>query len=365
MHDDTAITSSPPPPGVVVAPGLRPQHLYKAIGLVFLLALIYQYFYQITQTLLLLYAAAILAVALNPLVRKLPLERKWIAALVGILILGVIGTVAYIGAPLLIAQVRDLAQRAPEFQARFQEWRDSIRQATGLNIPLIGSGGTSFLAGLESQQVLGQARGLLEVLFVPLIILFGGLFALANPNDRLLTPVLRAVPRRLRSDFRRIFTLLGKRLLGWLKGIGVAMLGVGALSITAFYLIGVPNAVLLGLVNGIFEFIPLFGPWIGGIAATLVAFFDDPMKGLYTGLAALAIQQIEANVITPWAMSREAEIHPLVTLFSLVLFGTLFGFLGLLLAVPLVILFWTVIEVLWVERAIDTDDDRIRPVVRE
>jgi predicted PurR-regulated permease PerM len=64
-------------------------------------------------------------------------------------------------------------------------------------------------------------------------------------------------------------------------------------------------------------------------------------------------------------MSQQAEVHPLVTLFSLILFGSLFGFLGVLLALPLVMLFWTVIEVLWVERAIDTDDDRIRPVVKE
>ena len=74
---------------------------------------------------------------------------------------------------------------------------------------------------------------------------------------------------------------------------------------------------------------------------------------------------VEANVITPWAMSRNAEIHPFVTLFALLLFGGLFGFLGVLLALPLVILVWTVVQVLWVERAIDTDRDRIAPVARE
>jgi predicted PurR-regulated permease PerM len=354
------------PPAIVA--GLRPEHLYKATGLIFLFALVYRYFTALTQTFLLLYAAAILAVALNPIARRMPLDRKWVAALIGILVLGTMGALIYVGAPLLLSQVRDIASRAPEFEARFREWSDYIRRSTGLNIALMQGGEQAiqdFFGSVDGSAVLGRARGLLEVLFVPLIILFGGLFALANPNDRLLTPVLRSVPRSYRSDVRRIFELLGVRLLGWLKGVGIAMIGVGVLSYVTYLIIGVPNAFLLALLAGIFEFIPLVGPWIGGGAATLVAFTDDPTKGLYTLIASLVIQQIESNVITPWAMSQQAEVHPLVTLFGLILFGSLFGFLGVLLALPLVLLFWTLIEVLWVERAIDTDDDRIRPVVKE
>ena len=96
-----------------------------------------------------------------------------------------------------------------------------------------------------------------------------------------------------------------------------------------------------------------------------VALLDDPAKAPWVALAAIAIQQIEANLITPFAMSREAEIHPFITLFALVFFAGIFGFLGMLLALPLVLLVWTVVQVLWVERAIDTDRDPITPVVEE
>jgi len=173
------------------------------------------------------------------------------------------------------------------------------------------------------------------------------------------------VPPNLRPAFYRIFQLLGERLLGWLKGTAMAMVGVGVLSMIVWSIIGVPNAILLGLFNGLVEFIPLLGPWLGGGTATLVAVMDDPNKGAWVALSALAIQQVEANVITPFAMAREAEIHPFLTLFALVLFGGIFGFLGLLLALPLTLLVWTVVQVLWVERAIDTDRDRIAPVVNE
>jgi predicted PurR-regulated permease PerM len=172
------------------------------------------------------------------------------------------------------------------------------------------------------------------------------------------------VPRDLRLAFRRIFELLGVRILAWLKGTLIAMVGVGVLSFAAYSLLGVPNALLLAVIAGLVEFIVLVGPWIGGIVAVLVAFVHDPMLALWVALAAIVIQQIESNIITPWAMSTAAHLHPFVTLFALIFFGSLFGLLGILLAVPLVLLFWTVIEVLWVERALDADEDPIMPVVK-
>jgi predicted PurR-regulated permease PerM len=355
--------AAPPSPGGAVF--LRPGHLYRAVWLAFLLALLFHFFGTIAQTLLLAYAAAILAVALNAATSRLPLNRKWVAALTGILFLGGVVALLWFGAPAVVAQFRDLAGDLPRIQAQMREWGEWVYQQTGIRIPLGGGGLQKSLPQVGGGEVLGRAAGLLEVILLVLVVLFGGLYALASPNEHLLTPLLRAVPGSARPAVYRIFDLLGKRLVGWLKGTGMAMLAVGGLSILAFSIIGVPNALALGLLNGLVEIIPIFGPWIGGTAAILVAFIADPVKGAYVAVAALAIQQIEANVITPWAMSREAEVHPFVTLFALLLFGGLFGFLGIFLALPLVIFFWTVIQVLWVERTIDTDRDRIAPVVQE
>lgn len=365
------------PAEAVVAPrsprgaaALRPEHLYKAIGLAFLFALFYRFFGPISQTLLLLYAAAVFAVLLNAIVRRLPLQRKWVTAGIGILIVGSIVAILWLGVPALIGQIRDIAGRAPEFTEQLEGMEDWIQENTGLNVQLVGPEAEewlrdAFAGAAGSGSVISTATGLLQFVFVPLLILFGGLFAVANPNERLLSPVLRAVPRDMRLAFRRMFELLGVRLIGWIEGTLIGMVAVGVLSFALFYLIGVPNAFLLGVVSGLTEFIPLLGPWIGGAIATAVAFLDDPQKGVWTALAALAIQQFENNVIIPWAMSRAADVHPLVTLFALVLFGSLFGFLGILLSIPLVMLFWTMIEVLWVERTLDSDEDSIAPIVKE
>lgn len=344
--------------------GVRPTHVYRAIALAFLLALAYRWVDAIAQVLLLSYAAVILAVALNALQRPIPLERKWVAVLIGVAGIGLVILLAVFGVPALVRQLRGLTEMLPDLQRLFKEWEVWLKETTGLNLKLPSFGERDTL-GLGGKDVLGRAGNLLQALFVPIVIFFGALFALASPNDHLLTPLLRLVPTERRPAFYRMLQLLGDRILGWLRGALTAMLGVGVLSVLVFWAIGVPYALLLGVLNGLLEFIPLFGPWAGGIIATLVAFMDDPSKAVWVALASLGIQQVEANLITPWAMKREAEIHPFVTLFALILFGGIFGFLGLLLALPLTLLVWTAVQVFWVERAIDTDRDRIAPVVEE
>ncbi|HEU0076394.1 MAG TPA: AI-2E family transporter [Longimicrobiaceae bacterium] len=353
-----------------LADRLRPVHLYRAVALAFLLALLYHYWDKLTQVLLLGYAAAILAVILNAVRARLRIQRKWLAAIVGVVVVGSFVAIVGLGFPLLLEQAKGVVQTGPQLEEQITKWEQAIRQQTGMNINIphpskFFQGGGGGGGGGGRSGTMGRAAGVLEALLIPLVLFFGGLFALAKPNDHLLTPMRRVLPEDLRPAWYRIFQLLGDRLIGWAKGTATAMAGVGVLSVIAFLLIGVPNAVALGLFNGMVEFIPIFGPFLGGITATLVAFLHDPQTALWVAIAALAIQQIEANLITPWSMSHNAEVHPFVTLFGLVLFGSLFGFLGILLAVPLVLLVWTLVQVLWVERAIDTDRDRIAPVVSE
>jgi predicted PurR-regulated permease PerM len=348
---------------------VSPEHLYKAIGLFFLLFFLLRHFDAIKQTLLLVYAAAILAVALNPLARLVPAARKWVAGLVGLVVISLLGLLLWLGIPALASQIRGLGERAPEFEERLLAWGESIREATGLNVQLLGEQTAdairNMFAGLGTEAIFGGARGFLEFLVVPFLVLIGGLYALANPNERLLLPLLRVVPRERRPAFFRMLQLLGERILGWIRGTLLAMLAVGLLSAAALWLIGVPYWLLLGIFMGLTEFIPIVGPWIGGIPAVVLAFLSDPMTGVWTAVAIILIQQLESNVITPWAMSRAAHLHPMITLFALVLFGSMFGFLGILLAVPLALLVWTVVQVLWVEQAIDSDDDTIPPVVQD
>lgn len=342
---------------------LEPGHLYRAVWLAFALLLVLRYFDPIVRFLMVVYAAGILAVGLDALGRRLPLQRRALAAAIGVCFLAGVVLLAVFGVPILVKQVRGLVEMGPRLMQQVSEWEAWLREQTGMNIqvprPRRGE------LPIARDAVMGNAATAAEVLLFVFVVFFGALFALAAPNERLLNPLLRMVRRDLRPAFYRIFQLLGERLVGWLKGAALAMLVVGALNGLALWAIGVPNALALGLANGILEFIPLVGPWAGGILAVMVALVTDPSKAMWVALAAVAIQQLEGYLITPLVMAREAKIHPFITLFALVLMGWLFGVLGMLLALPLVLLAWTLVQVLWVERAIDTDRDPIAPVVEE
>ena len=283
---------------------------------------------------------------------------------------GATAITARLAVPPLAGQVRTFAYNAPALESRLMATEAWIRHNTGLNVELVGPEAeralrSAFLSTAGPGDVLARARGLLEILLVPVLLIFGALFAAASPNRRLLTPLMRTFPAGLRPAIRRILHLLGRRILGWARGTLIGMLSVGVLTwVLLLLLIGVPNPLVLGVFSGLTEVVPVLGPWIGGAAATAVAFLYDPGKAAWTALAALGIQQFENNVIIPWAMSRSVHLHPLVTLFAVVLFGSLFGALGVLLSLPLVILVWTVVQVLWVERAVGVAT-RVRPVVRE
>jgi predicted PurR-regulated permease PerM len=343
---------------------LEPRHLYHAVWLLLGVLVLYRFFDVITRFLLVVYAAVILAVGLDALGRRLPLQRRWLAVMIGLTGVAGVALLLGFGVPVLLRQTRDLVEMGPGLMRQLESWEAWIFEQTGMRLRLarLRSGGGLPFSGAR---LLGNAATVLEMLLLPLVVFFGALFALASPNERLLNPLLRAVRRDLRPAVYRIFQLLGERLLGWLKGAVLAMVVVGTLSCALFWMIGVPNALLLGLLNGLVEFVPLLGPWIGGSIAVLVALVDDPAKAPWVALAALAIQQVEGNIVTPLAMSREAKIHPFITLFALVLCGWMFGLLGMLLALPIVLLVWTLAQVLWVERAIDTDRDAISPVVQE
>ena len=339
----------------------------RATWLLFLLALVFHYFDALSRILLLAYAAAILAIALDAIVRRLPLRRRWVAALAGLLILAAAGAIVWFGGAALLGQIRQFAHQLPEMEARLHQWGEWLHQQLGLDLQLVGDRTQRMLddmtGDIGGQEVLSRAYGVVEVIGLAAVVLFGSLFALAEPNRRLLTPALRVLPEHTRDAARRCGDLLTRRLHGWVKGQLISMFTIGVLATAAFWFIGVPFAPLLGVVNGLAEFVPIAGPWIGGIPAVLVAFLYDPGKALWTALAIIVIQQVESQLVTPMVMSKVAEVHPFVTLFSILLFGSVFGVLGVLLALPLVLLVGTVIQVFWIERGIGTDGERIEPLV--
>jgi predicted PurR-regulated permease PerM len=343
--------------------GLDGSDLYRAAGLLFLLALVLLHFDPIARVLLLAFLASIVAVALSKLVGLIPLKRGLATAVTAVTVLGGLGVSVYFLGRAVSREMRAFVDQAPELWETLQGWEAWVHDETGLDVELLGPRTMQLVEQLP--RLLMQAIGLLELVALALLLLFGAMFVVAKPNEGLLTSFLRIIPRESRVAWRRMFRLLGDRLGGWLIGTLISVVIIGAVSVIAFMLLGVPYPLLLGVLIGVLEIIPLVGPWIGGLIAVLVTLFHDPGLALWVALVVVAIQELEGNVIHPMVMRGAVAVHPFVTLLALLLFGSVFGLLGAVLALPLVLAVQTMVQVLWVENTIGTADDEIEPVVED
>jgi predicted PurR-regulated permease PerM len=184
------------------------------------------------------------------------------------------------------------------------------------------------------------------------VVLAGALYLAAQP-DLYHRGALRLVPPRRRPSARRGLDALGGALRRWLLMQLAAMAIVGTVTGLALWALGVPSPLALGLIAGLLEFVPIVGPLLAAVPAVLVAFTVGPELALWTGLALLAIQQLEGYVLTPLLARRAVELPPALTLFALVAFVALFGLAGGLLAAPLMVVAFVAVREFYVERALE------------
>ena len=128
---------------------------------------------------------------------------------------------------------------------------------------------------------------------------------------------------------------MSQKVGGYVKGVAINMAVIAALSAGGLTVLGVPYALLLGLLAGLAETLPLVGPWIGGAAAVAVAFLAGGLVKAAEVLALyVAIHLIEGNTLVPLVMHRATALNPLTVILAVVLGGTLLGVTGAVLAVP-------------------------------
>jgi predicted PurR-regulated permease PerM len=121
----------------------------------------------------------------------------------------------------------------------------------------------------------------------------------------------------------------------YLAGQGVLCLIIGIMALVAYLLIGLPNALVLALVAGVLEAVPMVGPLLGAVPAALVALSIAPAKLVWVIVATVVIQQLENSLLVPRVMRKAVGVNPFVTLLALFAFSSLFGIAGALMAIPM------------------------------
>jgi predicted PurR-regulated permease PerM len=167
------------------------------------------------------------------------------------------------------------------------------------------------------------------------------MFLLGERERTLLRPVLRLLPARRQPQVDAALLELPRKLRWFLLGSLTSMSATGLASVIGFQLAGLRFAIPLGLLAGLSELVPTFGPTFVFLIALLVAATEGAAMVVKVLVVWAVVQTLESYILQPVIMKRAVRIPPLVTLFSVVFWGKVFGLGGLLLAIPLNLVLWS------------------------
>ncbi len=310
-----------------------------------------------------------LVYVLNPLVTWLHGRR--IHRLVGafaayILFFGTITLAGILIAPILRDQGAQFAEQLPAFVDSAVGWFRDVADRLGFNLLVVPSleAVQEWLADPANQETVRSfitgAGGFLAELFrgvfefvvvsiLGLVVAFYVLIDLPSVRER----AKELLPAGFREEALHISRNLGTALGGFIRGQLLVALIVGILSSLGMAVINLPFWLLIGMIAGILNIVPFIGPWVGGSLAALVAILSgDPAKAFLAVAIFTGIQQFDNHVVTPSIMRATIKLHPGLMLMALLLGGSLGGFLGVLVAVPLTAMLKILIGHFWRTRVL-------------
>jgi predicted PurR-regulated permease PerM len=329
------------------------------VGIITAVGLLLALLYFAIHIFLVLFAAVLFAVFLSSLSAWLsehtPLPYGWSLVVVCLLLVALITGFFMWLAPQLSQQAQQLSQQLPQ---SLQSLQEQVRQLPFgeqilSRIPsspqeLLQNQAGSGQGGKLVQRVFSFFSSSLGVLIDLLIIIVIGIYLASTPTY-MKEGVVRLVPIRKRDRAREVMDTLGFTLWGWLKGTFVAMVVIGTITTIGLSVIGVPLALLLGVFAGLLEFIPNIGPFIAGLPAVLLALTVDPTKALYVIGLFVVIQSLEGYILTPLVQKQAIDLPPVLTITAQLVMGLLVGFMGLLLAMPLIAVIMVLVKMLYIE----------------
>ena len=143
------------------------------------------------------------------------------------------------------------------------------------------------------------------------------------------------LPEAKKEGFLLVFSKIKRRVNLWFKGQIFLCLSIGLATWLGLYLLGVRHALILALLAGVLEIVPIFGPLLAGIVAFLVASGDSFLQGIWVVLLFIIIQQVENNLLVPLIMKKALKIEPVLIILALLIGISLAGFIGFVLAIPI------------------------------
>lgn len=269
-------------------------------------------------------------------------------AAVGLCYLVILGSVSFASVAIIPPLVTQFGEFLGDFPRHFAAardlWFDLQRRYTSMEVPQwlqdavlaqresLAAQAADWSKRLAGGVVLagGQAFTVVLNLFLSLTLAF---FALRD-LPVIKSEVLALGGSKRRDDLLEVFERVTLVVEGWLKGQSIIAMIVGVLTWLGLQLLGVPYALIIGLIAGITNLIPYLGPLVAGTIAAISAAFVSPMLVVYTIIYIAILQQLESMFLQPRVMSDQVNLHPVLVVFSLLVGASVGGLFGMLLAVP-------------------------------
>jgi len=350
-------------PEVAMSPAKKSDFLHRMVlmdGMAVMFVLVLAGIWFAADALLLIFACVLFAILLydvsDVVQRRLHVKRQFALPLVVAAMLAIIGVGGWLMAPQISDQADKLADAIPKAIA---ELRHTLSQYD-LSRRLLGSIPSDDALRKHLASLVPNAglffSGVLGALGNVLIITFVGIYFAAAPYTYI-NGFVTLVPQGKRDRVRQVLDEIGRTLAKWLVGKSVSMLLVGTLTALGLTLLGVPLALILGIIAGLLDFIPYLGPLMAGVPAVLIAFSVNPTLALYVALLFGAVQLLEGYLVQPLIEQKTVSLPPALTIVMQVLFGAIFGLAGVALATPLTAVLAVLVTMFYVQ---DVLGDKVR-----
>ncbi|MEK7452711.1 MAG: AI-2E family transporter [Patescibacteria group bacterium] len=305
-----------------------------------LILLFFVFLFLIKNILIILFLSLIIASAISPVVSYL--QKRKIPRILGVLfvyllIVIFIATLLYLIVPTVVNEIRLLASGLPAY---YEELSNKFSKTIIELSPDYAKTTQDFLINFGD-----KIKNLTSSVFKTIAGIFGGFatfgivfvisFYLAV-QDRGIEYFIRMVTPKPSEEYVLNLWVRVERKLGlWLQGQFILGLIIGIVVFLGLTILGVPYALLLGIIAGIFEIIPVVGPIFSAVIGIIIALIIDPVLAMWTTLFYVIIQQFENHILVPNLMKKMTGLNPIIIIISLLIGLELGGILGMLISVPI------------------------------
>jgi predicted PurR-regulated permease PerM len=331
---------------------ITPGVIYKAVLLAFGLVIGAMVFTAL-RTLIL--GVLIVVIIATPLSAFADLLKRWrcpraIGATLGLLIglSAIAGLVALI-VPVFTREVNHFAQELPSISDSLTR---RLGRLTGSSPAHISSQIQHFVTTYthNPSKLLGPVATVGESVAAGvaaiIVVLLTSLYTAIHPEP-LVSGLIRLFPVPRRPHVHHILMRLRTAYLAWLRGLFVGMVVLGGLTYIGLMLVGLNFAAFFAVFTAVAMIVPYFGALASSIPPILYALTISPQKAILVAIIYVGAHQLESNIIQPLVVARTVKLHPAVVAIGVVAVDQLFGFIGLLIAVPIIATFTILVDELW------------------